>query len=199
MTPFISNGIHYLLLWKSVGYGVAFAGMIAEGELLLLIFAFLTSQGHFNFFYMFAAVFSGGLFGDMLWYWLGVYVFRDSKINFPVWIRRLSYPLDRHLRARPGKIIFISKFVYGTNHATLVRAGALNVDIGKFLKSTACANLVWILGVGGLGYAFGASIPLVRKYIRDAEIALLLFAVLFLAASHFIALRYEKEKVGEDV
>lgn len=191
--------IRYLLIWKSVGYGVAFVGMIVEGELLLLVFAFLTSQGYFNFFYMFASVFFGAIFGDVLWYWLGVYLFRNSKIQFPAWVHRLSHPLDRHLRDRPGKTIFISKFVYGTNKATLTRAGALDVNMKKFLVSNVYANLVWILSIGGLGYVFGASIPLMRKYIRDVEIILLLTAVLFLVASHFIALYYEKEKDGEDV
>lgn len=194
-----SSLVHFLLFWKSFGYGIAFAGMIVEGELLLLVFGFLTSQGYFNFFYMFAAVLLGAMSGDVLWYWLGVRLFRNSKINFPKWIHRLSHPLDRHLRDRPGKTIFVSKFVYGTNHATLVRAGALDVDIRKFLKSNVYANLVWIVFVGGLGYLFGASFPLIRKYIRAAEIVFLLIAVLFLFASHFLALRYEKEKNGEDV
>ncbi len=195
-----SSLVHYLLALKSFGYGIAFFGMIVEGELLLLILGFLTSQGYFNFFYMFSALLSGAIFGDFLWYWLGVRLFRNSKINFPKWIHRLSHPLDRHLRDRPEQTIFVSKFVYGTNHATLIRAGALSVNIKKFLRSNIYANLVWILCVGGLGYVFGASFPLIRKYIRAAEIVLLLTAVFFLSASHFLALGYEKEKDGgEDV
>ncbi len=194
MESFIS---HYLLAWQPLGYLLAFLGMILEGEVLLILAGFLTSQGYFNFFYMFAALLLGALFGDFFWYRFGHYLFNTSGLKFPEWLHRLSHPLDIHLRDRPRKTIFISKFVYGANRATLMRAGASGVSLKDFFESNVYANIVWIIVIGGLGYLFGASLALLKKYIRLAELVILISVIIFLFASHFLVLRY-KDKHEED-
>ncbi len=192
--------IHYLLFWKPLGYAIAFFGMMLEGEFFLLTFGFLTSQGYFNIFSMIPVLLAGGLLGDFLWYWLGKYFFGSSRsrTRLPKWIHWLSHPVDRHLTDRPQRTMFISKFIYGANHATLMRAGALKVSSREFFKSNLYANCAWIIIVGGFGYLFGASLGLLKKYIRVAEIGLLIGAGLFLLASHFFVLGYIRQEDGNE-
>lgn len=195
MEALVLKSLGYLLIWKPLGYFLAFLSMIAEGEVLLLLFAFFTNQGYFDIRYMFFVLISGALVGDIFWYYLG-YSISHSDLNFPEWIHRLAHPLDRHLLERPARIIFVSKFAYGTNHATLMRAGALQVGLKSFIKLNLFANAIWVLVVGGLGYVFGASLAVLRKYIRFAEIVVLVILISFIVVSQIIFRRYE-EKISE--
>lgn len=175
-----SLALHYLTLWRPLGYALIFFGMIIEGDITLFIALFLTHQGFFDFGDAILAVFSGVCIGDFLWYRIGIRL-NGRPSFFSSWIERLSRPFDNHLVMRPLHTIFLSKFAYGLNHVALMRSGMLGVQKSKLFKSDFSATVLWVSIVGGFGYFSSASLLLAKHYIRFAEFALLAALIIFFA------------------
>lgn len=189
---FQSLFLSYLTIWNPLGYILAFFGMVFEGDGVLFTLAFLTAEGFFDVWGMLAVVFCSVIFGDTLWYWIG----RKYIASFPrvvAWVDRFAKPFDRHLLDRPTRTLLLTKFVYGAHHAVLIRAGMFKMDFKKFMKSDLLSIVVWIAVIGGLGYFSSFSLAYEKKYLRYAEIALLLALILFFVAEHYIKKFSQKE------
>lgn len=186
----------YIASYLSFGYPLIFVGMIFEGDILFFTASFLTQQGVFNPLYMLPIAFAGAMAGDLLWFWGG---YELEKLHISVsfikrWMNHLAQPIDVHLVNRTRYTIFISKFAYGFNHLTLMRAGMLGIKLRESIKADLIATLAWMLVVGGLGWVSGASFGLIKHYLRYGEIALLIAIVIFFAFWHFVVTRrLEKE------
>lgn len=184
--------LSYLTVWKPLGYILAFFGMVFEGDGALFTLAFLTAEGFFDVCDMLIVVFLSVLFGDTLWYWIG----RKYIASFPRiagWVDRFAKSFDRHLLERPTRTLLLTKFVYGAHHAVLVRAGMSKMDFRKFIKSDLISIVVWIGVIGSLGYFSSVSLAYEKKYLRYAEISLLIALVLFFTAEHYIKKLSQKE------
>ncbi len=168
---------HYLTLWQPIGYIVLFFGMMIEGDTLLFLAAFLVRQGSFEFLPTLVTILSGVLLGDIGWYMLGKMLNQESFLG--KWIHHLAHPFDEHMIQRPFRTIFISKFMYGFHHAMLMRAGALKVPKKQFAKIDLVATISWMAVIGGLGYFFSASLMLFKKYLRVAEVGLVVVLILY--------------------
>jgi membrane protein DedA with SNARE-associated domain len=180
------------VVWKPLGYILVFFGMVFEGDGVLFTAAFLTAEGFFDKGDMLITVFLSVIFGDMLWYWVG----RRYISSFPRitgWVNRFAGPFDRHLTESPTRTLLLTKFAYGAHHAVLIRAGMSKMDFKKFIKSDLISIFVWVAIIGGLGYFSSVSLSYEKKYLRYAEIALLIALVLFFTAEHYIKKFSQKE------
>lgn len=189
--------LHYLLLWKPLGYALVFAGMIFEGDIFVFTSFFLARQGFLDFSYITATIFSGVIFGDLLWYWAGAHLNRSqSRIGRLInkWSGHLTKPFEGHLKKRPFHTIFISKFVYGVHHPLLLRAGALGMKISDYIKLDIVGTIIWMIMIGSLGYFAGTYFYLIRHYVRLAELGLVIGLVIFIVASHFVS-NYLKKRL----
>ena len=177
---------HYLALWRPLGYLLAFAGIVLEGDMTLFSAAFLTHLGLFEASPMAATSLAAVWIGDLGWYGLGRWLCtRFARVDRL--FCRLAGPLDRALKSHPGRAIFVSKFAYGLNHLTLIRAGAGRQPLKVFFGSDLPAGLVWLAAIGGLGYFFGASSQYLKHYLRYSEIGLLVGLVLVLVLRRLIS------------
>lgn len=181
----------YLLLWKPLGYFLIFIGLALEGDTALFIASFLTYHGFFDVGKFFLTAFSGAIIGDVFWYWLGRRINNSSSFINKI-TNRIKFA-DDHLINRLPHTIFVSKFVYGIHHLIILRAGALNVDLKKLIRYNLLPTLLWILLIGGLGYIFGASFTLIKKYVKFVEIGLLIALIIFFIIEKFIKKRSEKK------
>jgi len=183
--------LDYLAVWKPLALLAIVLGIMLEGEMVLFTAAFLTQQGWFGLGEMLPAVMAAAHVGDWSWYGLGRRVcLPGAALNR--WICRLAAPLDRRLARDPSRMIFISKFVYGLNHLTLLRAGATKIEPGAFAKGEVLAATMWTLVIGGLGYFFGASVAFLKEYIRYSELALLAGLSIFLCLRWFLSRQLKK-------
>lgn len=169
--------LHYLSLWRPLGYALVFLGMMVEGDIILFTAAFLTHQGFFVLGDMLIAALGGAFLGDWLWYMLGLRLSRFTLIK--KLSDRIASPFDAHLKEWPFRTLFISKFTYGIGHLLLTRAGLLKFSRAEFFKADTVAILVWAIIVGGLGYLSSASFVLVHRYLRIVGFLLLIFWILF--------------------
>jgi membrane protein DedA with SNARE-associated domain len=182
-TEFISRNAHHvnqvraevLILseqWQLIGYLLFTLGIVIEGDAVLFTAGFLSHQGLFHPVLMFIWLLAGSTVGDLAWYRLGAWL--QGKNNWLVrWLKKVTNPLGPHLLERPKRSLFLSKFLYGINHAILCKAGALGLPIKEFVRDDLPGNIAWILIIGGLGYASSAGIVHLGHSIRYAEIGLL--------------------------
>ena len=184
--------LHYLTIWKPLGYSLMFLGMLIEGEIVLFTVAFLTHQRFFDFGDAALTVMVGVFVGDILWYHLGSHLNHHFKF-IRKWMEKFSTQLDSHLVKNSFRTIFLSKFAYGLNKATMLRAGSLQIPFKKFLQADLVSSLAWIAVIGTLGYVSSASLLLLKHYLRFAEIGLAAALLLFLILNHYLTRLSEKE------
>ena len=163
--------LYYLLLYKPLGYILAFFGMIIGGDETVFITAFLARERFLELNLVLLVILVGVFWGDLFWYVLGTRLKEESFLGR--WVIKLTQPFDEHLTNNSFRTIFISKFTYGFNHAVLIRAGMLKVNFRKFLFSNTLSILFWVAIVGGLGYFSSVSLHTLKHYLRYTEIALL--------------------------
>jgi len=184
----------YLIAHQMLGYAIIFFGMMIEGDIILFTAGFLTHQGYFDIGIILILLFLGAIIGDNIWYVLGE-VMGEKKLFLRIknLIEKATGPFDEHLKNRPARTIFISKFAYGFYRPILLKAGAMKLSFGKFIEADLVATFLWIFLVGGLGYLSSASFLAIRRYLRYTELTLLLGITLFILISHFITRISKKE------
>jgi membrane protein DedA with SNARE-associated domain len=188
--------LSYLTLWRPLGYTLTFFGMMFEGDATLFTVAFLTSEGFFDIGDMTVIATASVIIGDILWYFLGRnYISKFPKIR--AWADRFAKPVDEHLMDRPFRTLLLTKFAYGTHHATLVRAGMFQMNFRKFIKNDLMAIAIWFPAVWCLGYFGSVSLVYIRRSLRFAEVSLLLGLILFFVVEHFIRKRVRKDLVED--
>lgn len=170
--------LHYLESWSLLVYILIFLGMFIEGDIILFLCFYLAHQGELNIFVLIAVTLVGVFLGDMCWYKFGIYPerwfpFLKKKIE------KISAILDEQLQKNLFRTVLISKFTYNFHHITLMRAGAIRIPFKKYLRADVLSSFFWIVVIGGFGYASSLSFMLFKKYLKFAEIGLLISLVIF--------------------
>lgn len=168
MEPTLFHLVGSLYPWS---YLLVFVLMIVEGEAPLFVIAFFVEQNVLAFLPTLFFVISGVIIGDLLWYQLGAHLHRKNS-KFAKLIKHITAPFERHLTARPGLTIFISKFFYGVNHALIARTGMIGMEPKFLMKYDVPAAIAWVFVIGGLGYLSGASFAVAARRLRIVEIML---------------------------
>jgi membrane protein DedA with SNARE-associated domain len=183
---FHSHILYYSEQWHTIGYFLVAFGIFIEGDAVLFAAGFLSHQGLFDPFLAFLWLLAGGIVGDLVWYKIGAYL--QGKDNRLVrWLKKMTDPLAPHLLERPKRSLFLSKFLYGINHAILCKAGALGLPLKEFVKDDLPGNIAWILIVGGLGYASSAGVVQVGRSLKYIEIGLVVGIILLTLISRLIS------------
>ena len=157
--------------WRLYGYTLLAFGIFIEGDAVLYTAGFLAHRGVFDPSLTFFWLLAGATLGDIVWYNLGSYL--ETQDNTIVrWLKKATNPFGLYLTNHPKKSLFISKFLYGVNHAILCKAGAMQTPLKTFIRNDLPANLLWIVIVGGLGYASSAGLVHMRHPVRMAELGL---------------------------
>lgn len=181
----------FLLDHQYLGYALAFLFMVFEGDAPLFVFGFLAHEGAFNPGVLFLFLYSGTVIGDAMWYFLGR---RVSNVSFIArWANRLASPLDDHIQNHPIKTIFFSQFAYGIHHAIWIRAGLIKAPIRYLVKIDILSSIVWVLVIGGLGYASSATLLPIGKYVKYAELILLVAFLAFMVLQHYLSKLSKKQ------
>jgi len=184
---------------RYLGYGLLCAAMIFEGELFLISAGMLARLHAFDFFDTFFFALSGVLIGDIMWYCVGRKLesrYPDHSISLFVIHRVKKYLPD--IEKNPFHVIFLSKFLYGLNHSTLVVLGFLKVPFAHFMRIQFISSFIWCLLFLTAGYAFG-SVALtfttkLRHFMLFAFISLIVVIVVIYLVDQFIEKAEQKHK-----
>lgn len=161
---------------RYLGYVILFLGMLVEGETFLMAYGILTHLKAFDWGDAFIIAFAGVIFSDISWYYLGVFLkkrYPNSRFLNNIERRVKNYFPD--FEKKPVKGLFMSKFIAGTNHATLMLAGFLKINFKYFLKLQIIISFIWVSVFLTLGFLFGfAALGYSHKFEKFILVALVL-------------------------
>ena len=186
--------LHYLTLWRPLGYSLVFLGVFFEGDIFILITAGLTRLGYFDVFDMLFLVYVGVVLGDSLWFWAGRHFsIIENRFFEKIMNNVKKFPIKGH--SSLFKKLLISKFMYGTHHPFLFILGAgREVSFLNFLRNEVVAVGVWIFVLGNIGYWFTGALLNVKHIVKYAEVSLLIIVIVYVAV---IQILKRKRQVNE--
>jgi len=181
------------------GYWLLCVAMIFEGELFLIATGMLARLHAFDFFDSFLFALSGVLLGDMLWYFVGrILEFRYPHHHISLYVIQRVKKYLPDIERNPFHVIFLSKFLYGLNHSTLVVLGFLKTPFAHFMRVQFFASFIWSILFLTVGYVFG-SVALtfthrLRHFMLFAFISLIIVAVIIYLVDRFIEKAEQKHR-----
>ena len=184
--PYI--GIFILLILGGVG-------LPFPEDATLILTGFLVAQNVIKPFQAFLAVYSGLLISDFLLYWVGkkygrmlVLHKRFQKIISSEQLARL----EEKFRRRGVWVVLIGRHFLGLRAQIFLVAGVMRMSAIKFLLADGATSLFTIALMGGIGYAGGNSVEMLKKNVKRIEhIVILLVAIL---VTGWIVCKYFKNK-----
>ena len=177
-------------LVESYGYWIVFAfvaieslGVPLPGETALVTAAALAALGHLSIAWVIVTAAAGAIAGDAGGYWVG----RKGGLALLRKYGRLIHfdenKIDRvrAFFARHGpNAVFLGRFVALLRTWAAILAGTAEMPYRIFTLYNVLGGVVWAALFGGLGYAFGSSLPLLERYIGQASLAAVLLVALLI-------------------
>jgi len=165
--------LHNLAGTGWIAYLVIALAMVLEGEVVLFTAIYLAEDHYLHMRYLIPILYISALAGDVLWYKVGGYMERTHPA-IRHWFGRMTLPIHERLIQKPNLVIFISKFTYGLNKATLMRAGMHPVPFRTFFGTELFTLFCWMSVIGNLAWFSSASSVYLKHYVKYAEFSLLI-------------------------
>jgi undecaprenyl-diphosphatase len=175
-----------LLAFLETGAGV---GLVAPGELAVVIGGVTAGQGHTNLFVLIAIVWACALLGDLTSYVLGRRLGRDFLLKHGAALKLTPQRLERvegFLRRHGGKTIVVGRFIGLVRALAPFAAGSMNMPARRFAPAVFLASGAWAAIFTGLGYAFWRSFGEAEVLAKRGSFALVavVIAVIALVAAY---------------
>jgi membrane protein DedA with SNARE-associated domain len=157
-------------------------GLVAPGELAVVIGGVTAGQGHTNLVLLIAIVWACALTGDLTSYFLGrrlgrAFLFRHGHL-VKLTPDRLAQ-VETFLRRHGGKTIILGRFIGLVRSVAPFVAGSSRMPARRFVPATLVASGLWSAAFCVLGYVFWQSFDQAAELAREGT---LVFAVVVLAA-----------------
>ena len=175
-------------------------GLPFPEDATLILTGFLVAQNVMKPIQAFLPVYSGLLISDFFLYWVGkkygsmlVLHKRFQKIISPEQLAGLEEKFNR----RGVWVVLIGRHFLGLRSQIFLVAGVMRMSAIKFLLADGATSLFTIALMGGIGYAGGNSVEILKKNVKRIEhIAVLIVAILFTA---WIIYKYFKNKKSKEI
>ena len=150
--------LHLLLQYA---YPLMIPLSLIEGPLVALAGGAGAASGRINPYLVYAIVMGGGLFQDVVYYWLGRWAIGSRSVRRFAecvgWVRQTLDPLSASWNQRMFATLVASKFAYGLYAPILVSAGMAKAPFWRFLGESMALSAVVLAAWLGLGYGLGSS------------------------------------------
>ena len=182
--------IDTLLSW---GYVILFLYSIGGGMVGILAAGILSASGHFSLsLCIFIALFANVL-GSTVLFLLGRYFKKDLKSYFKKHKRKIALA-QLQIKKYGVSLILLQKFIYGLKTFIPLAAGFARYDFFKFFVLNFVATVVWAVGLGYLGFAFGASISYIVDSFSKYSYAVPLFLLALIILIYFYLAKFSKKR-----
>jgi membrane protein DedA with SNARE-associated domain len=175
------------LAFLETGAGV---GLIAPGELAVILGGVTAGQGITNAPLMVGIVWVAALSGDITSFYVGRRLGRDFLVRhgsaFGIKPARIEQ-VERFFARHGGKTIVLGRFIGLVRALAPFLAGASEMPARRFVPSSALASGIWSASLVALGYVFWSSLDDALALARRGSFAvagLIALAVLLYAAHH---------------
>lgn len=198
MEPGLLSIISFFSTHSIAAYSGLFFAMVIEGETFLIVAGVLSHIGALNYFYVLLVAFLGVMAGDILWYSLGL-LLRNKKLpkfmeTMIIVAEQVVDKLLPHFKTKPVISLILAKFIYGTNHASLILAGLMRMNFRLFIKAELLASVIWVPIFATLGYFLGYTAIQFSQRISIFFLLVLIFIVSFIAFQRLLSFYYENKK-----
>lgn len=174
-------------------YLMLFVGLLLAGEAVLLPALYLAATGRLEPLAVIVVAVAATMLSDLVWFLLGCWSPSGAVERMR---RRYSGPVVDRLQAlisRNGlRLLFLSKFVYGTRIVAQVLAGALGMRFRSWLVVNFAAVVTITLAMAGLAWGVVGTAQRMENLVQHVELAFLLFLLLAIAAYLVIGTRMRK-------
>jgi membrane protein DedA with SNARE-associated domain len=176
---------HYMLVY---GYWAVFFGVMLEnagvpvpGETILLIAGYFASTGEFNIALVMIIAASGAIVGDNIGFAIGHHYGRGFLLRvgrfFFLTPKRLEH-MENYFERYGNKTILVARFITGLRvFAALLAGASRKMPWRVFVLYNMAGAILWSVVITTLGYLFGASLPLLVKWVGRSGTILLIAAV----------------------
>ena len=176
---------HYMLVY---GYWAVFFGVMLEnagvpvpGETILLIAGYFASTGEFNLALVMIIAASGAVVGDNIGFAIGHHYGRGFLLRvgrfFFLTPKRLAH-MENYFESHGNKTILVARFITGLRvFAALLAGASRKMPWRVFVLYNMAGAILWSVVITTLGYLFGASLPLLVKWVGRSGTILLIAAV----------------------
>lgn len=191
----IEHIIPFILDHRNIGYILLFFMMVLEGEIFLILAATLAHLKAFDLGDVFLVSLGGVIVGNVLWYHLGAIIGTHGFTKkIVIYAEKTILYFLPHFRDRPFTSIFISKFIYGINHAVVIMAGVFKIDFILFLKAESLASVVWVILQMSVGYFFGYAAIKITHNVSRFVFIIATFVIAFILLQKLSINLYERYK-----
>lgn len=178
-----------------LAYVLIFFGLIIEGEVVLLFSGILAHLGGLDIRTLFIVGLASLATKSFIGYYLGVYLknrFPENRF-FQYIENKILYFLP-NFREKPFWSIFLSKFIYGINHLTIIFSGYLKINFKTFFKAEFWASVIWLTQFLALGYFLSYYAIGITKDIRKFSVLILIFIVAVILIERFLTFLFQLSK-----
>lgn len=171
---------------------------LVEGPLVALASGVGASMGRINPWFAYGIVMGGGLFQDVVYYWLGTLVMKSDKVRRLAertrLVRDTFKPLQAAWRDKTFATLAASKFAYGLYAPIIVSAGMAKAPYWRFLIESLILSGVVLAAWLGAGFGFAKAYGSLG---RDASWIMGGLGVVAIAGLFFIG-RFARTRLAPD-
>ena len=176
---------HYMLIY---GYWAVFFGVMLEnagvpvpGETILLIAGYFAATGKFNLPLVMLIAATGAVIGDNIGFAIGHHYGRGLLLRvgrfFFLTPKRLEH-MENYFESHGNKTILVARFITGLRvFAALLAGASRKMPWRVFVVYNMAGAVLWSVVITTLGYLFGASLPLLIKWVGRSGTILLIAAI----------------------
>ncbi|MFQ6613816.1 MAG: DedA family protein [Fidelibacterota bacterium] len=179
----------YLL--STYGYWALAAGILMEGETILVVAAFLARRGYLELHWVILIAFIGTYITDQTLFHIGRHRGFPLLTKRPGWDQRVT-TLRRWLHRNQNLVIIGFRFAYGFRTVTPYMLGVFQIPVKKYLILNGLGGLVWSVAIAYLGYGFGLIIEKTLDNVKQVEIWVL---IAMLAGSGILVIFHQIRRI----
>ncbi|MEW6266404.1 MAG: DedA family protein [Thermodesulfobacteriota bacterium] len=183
-------------LVENYGYLAIWIGTFLEGETILVLGGLAAQQGFLSLPWVVVCAFTGSLFGDQFFFFLGRRHGSFLLAHRPSW--RAKFERAERLFARiQTPLIIIFRFLYGLRAVLPFFFGLSSVPLGRFMFLNVIGALVWAVAVGVAGFLFGHALTALLGDLKKYEMKVLIavgITMAFFWALHFLVRWLRKKR-----
>ena len=175
---------HYMLQY---GYWAVFFGVMLEnaglpvpGETILLVAGYFCSTGVFRLPLVMLIATVGAVTGDNIGFAIGHHYGRGFLLRVGRFVFLTPKRLERmenYFQSHGNKTILVARFITGLRVFAALLAGASKMPWRVFVVYNVAGAVLWSIVITSLGYLFGASLPLLVKWVGRSGTILLIVAI----------------------
>jgi membrane protein DedA with SNARE-associated domain len=184
---------HFTEAHAVIIYIIIYLGVIAEGDIVVILAGILSYLGSLNLLIAFLCIIIAGASKSFLGYTIGSYLQKHhSNNNFIQKIERRLCSFLPYFDKRPFWSIFISRFfLFGIGWFTLIFAGFKKIPLKTYLKAEVPSIIVWSTSILALGYFFGYTALSISRDVRNFMGLIFAFLIMFFLLEKIISFMFE--------